>query len=75
MTELEVPSMSWSLKDEMSYAGRCLVQINAESMKQSDDPESTRDFRIVSRSLLEVKENVSESGFERADALSIRGFT
>jgi len=49
--------------------------MNSELMKQLDDPESTRDLRIVSRSLLEVKESISESGFERVDALSIRGFT
>ena len=49
--------------------------MNAEWMKQSDDLESTRDLRIVSRILSEVKESISESGFERADVLSIRGFT
>src|SRR5882724_5683457 len=75
MTELEVPSMSQSLTGRMPYVGRCWVQMNAELMKQSDDLESTRDLRIVSRSLLEVRESVSESGFERADVLSIRGFT
>ena len=48
---------------------------NAELMKQSDDLESTRDLRIVYGSLLEVRESVSESGFERVDALSIRDFT
>ena len=74
MTELEVPSMSQSLTGGMPYAGRCWVRMNAKLMKQSDDPESTRDLRIVSRSLSEVKESVSESGFARADALSIRGF-
>ena len=49
--------------------------MNVESMKQSDDLESTRDLTIVSGSLLEVRESMSESGFERVDALSIRGFT
>jgi len=48
--------------------------MNVESMKQLNDLESTRDFRIVSRSLLEVRESMNESGFERADVLSIRGF-
>ena len=48
--------------------------MNAESMKQLDDLESTRDLRIVSRSLLDVRESMSESGFERAGVLSIRGF-
>ena len=66
--------MSRSLTGGMPYVGWCLVWINAELMKQSDDLESTRDLRIISRSLLEVKESISESGLERADALSIRGF-
>jgi len=48
--------------------------MNVESMKQSDYLESTRDLRIVSRSLSEVRESMSESGFEREDVLSIRGF-
>jgi len=74
MTELEVPSMSQSLTGRMPYVGRCWVQMNAELMKQSDDLESTRDLRIMPRSLSEVRESVSESGFERADVLSIRGF-
>jgi len=39
MTELEVPSMSQSFTGEMPYVGRCLVWMNAELMKQSDDPD------------------------------------
>src|SRR5882724_12036963 len=42
-------------------------------MKESEDLESTRDFKI--RRVLEVRERVSESGFERADALRVRFFT
>ena len=68
MTELEVPLMGQSLTGGMPYVGRCLVWMNAELMKQLDDPESTRDF--MSGSLLEVKESISESGFGRVDALS-----
>src|SRR5882724_3698658 len=75
MTELEVPLMSQSLTGGMPYMGRCWVRMNAELMKQSDDLESTRDLRIMSGSLLGVKESVTESGLERADVLSIRGFT
>jgi|SRR5882724_5056577 len=75
MTEFKVPSMSQSLTGGMPDVGRCWVQTSAESMKQSDDLESMREIRIISGSLLEVKESVSESGFERAAALSIRGFT
>ena len=43
-------------------------------MKESEDPESTRDLRIVSGSMLEVRESVRELGFERADALSVAVF-
>src|SRR5882724_6950412 len=42
-------------------------------MKESEDLESTRDFKI--RRVLEVRERVSESGFERADVLRVRVFT
>ena len=47
---------------------------NTESMKESEDPESTRDFRIVSGRVLEVRERVSESGFERVDVLRVMNF-
>src|SRR5882672_1034971 len=40
-------------------------------MKESEDPESTRDFRIMSGSVSEVRKGVSESGFERADVLRV----
>ena len=43
-------------------------------MKESEDPESTRDLRIVSRSVLEVRERVRESGFERMDAFRVMVF-
>jgi len=43
-------------------------------MKESDDPESTRDFRTIFGRVSDVKESVSESGFERADALRVRVF-
>jgi len=48
--------------------------MNTESMKESEDPKSTRDFRTVFRRVLDVKESVSESGFERADALRVMVF-
>ena len=38
------------------------------------DLESTREFKTISGSVLDVKESVSESGFERADALRVRVF-
>ena len=60
--------------DRWNAICRKVLGLNAESMKQSDDPEPMRDLRIVSRSLLEVRESMNESGFERADVLSIRGF-
>ena len=46
--------------------------MNAESMKESEDPESTRDLRVIFGRVSDVKEIVSESGFERADALRMR---
>ena len=49
--------------------------MNAESMKESEDPESTRDLRIMSGSVSEVRERVRESGFERVDALIVMVFT
>src|SRR5882672_7946930 len=44
-------------------------------MKESEDLESTRDFRIVSGRVSDVRERVGESGFERADALRVMNFT
>src|SRR5882672_561283 len=49
--------------------------MNAESMKESEDPESTRDLRVIFGRVSDVKEIVSESGFERADALRMRNST
>src|SRR5882724_8047063 len=49
--------------------------MNTESIKESEDPESTRDFKTISRRVSDVRERVSESGFERADALRVRVFT
>src|SRR5882724_7753277 len=43
-------------------------------MKESEDPESTRDFKIISGRVSDVRERVSESGFERADALRVMIF-
>src|SRR5882724_3526439 len=43
-------------------------------MKESEDPESTREFKNIFRRVLDVKESVSESGFDRADALRMRNF-
>ncbi len=45
--------------------------MNTESIKESDDSESTRDLRIISGRVLEVRESVRESGFERVDALRL----
>ena len=41
---------------------------------ESEDLESTRDFRTMFGRVSDVKESVSESGFERADALRMRNF-
>src|SRR5882724_566566 len=74
ISELDVPSMSRSLTGGMLYAHRWWVRMNVGSIKQSEDPESTRDLRVAFGSILEVTEMMSESGSERADALRIRGF-
>ena len=41
--------------------------MNAESIKESDDPESTRDFRVTFRRESVVRESISESGLEKVD--------
>jgi len=43
--------------------------------EKSEDPESLRDFRIIFGRVSDVKESVSEPGFERADALRIMVFS
>src|SRR5882724_5975257 len=43
-------------------------------MKELEDPESTRDFKTISRRVSDVRKRVSESGFERVDALRVRFF-
>ena len=48
--------------------------MNVGLIKQSEDPESTRDLRVAFGSISEVTETMSELGSERADALRIRGF-
>src|SRR5882724_3141619 len=44
-------------------------------MKESKDLESTRGFKNISGSVSDVRKRVSESGFERANALRVRVFT
>src|SRR5882672_1026229 len=44
-------------------------------MKESEDPESTSDLRVIFGRVSDVKDIVSESGFERADALRMRNST
>jgi len=41
--------------------------MNAESIKELDDPESTRDFRVIFGRELVVRESMSELGLERVD--------
>ena len=48
---------------------------NTESMKESEDLESTRDFKTISRRVSDLRKRVSDSGFERADVLRVRVFT
>ena len=44
-------------------------------MKELEDPESTRVFRIVLGRELEVRVRVRDSGLERVDVLSVAWFT
>jgi len=41
--------------------------MNAESKQELDDTKSTRDFRIIFRRELVVRESISELGLERVD--------
>ena len=43
-------------------------------MKESEDLESTRDFKTISGRVSDVRKRVSESGFERAVVLRVRVF-
>src|SRR5882724_3908251 len=43
-------------------------------MKESEDLESTREFKTKFGRVSDVRERVSESGFERVDALRVRVF-
>ena len=40
-------------------------------MNESEDPESTRDTREILGKVSEDRDSIRESGFERADALSV----
>src|SRR5882724_1355966 len=48
--------------------------MNTESMKELEDLESTMDFRTIFGRVSDVKESVSESRFERVDALRVMVF-
>ena len=45
--------------------------MKVESMNESEDPESTRDTREILGKVLEDRDSIRESGFERADAPSV----
>jgi len=45
-----------------------------KELEDLEDLESTRDFKIISRRVSDVRERVSESGYERADVLRVRVF-
>jgi len=53
---------------------RCLVQMNAESMKQLDDPESHKGFENCVWSYSESQGKHSKSGFERVGCVKYKGF-
>ena len=42
--------------------------MNTESIKESEDPESTRDVRTRFGNESDVNESISKSGFKRVDA-------
>ena len=42
--------------------------MNAESIKELDDPEFTKDFRVIPRRESVVRESMSKLGLERVDA-------
>ena len=46
-------------------------QTKVESMNESEDPESTRDASNTLGKVSEDNDNIKESGFERADVLSV----
>ena len=45
--------------------------MNAESINESEDPESTRDVRTRFGNESDINESIRESGFKRADALRV----
>ena len=51
--------------------GEYLQITKVESMNELEDPESTRDARETLGKVLEDSDSLRESGFERADALSV----
>ena len=69
MIALQVPSNRWRLIRAIKTVGILLLVTKAESIKQSEEPESIR--VQVERECLEMDRVVKrESGLERADALS-----
>jgi len=48
--------------------------MNTESIKGVGRSESTREFKTISESVSDVKESVSESGFERVDGIESKSF-
>ena len=51
--------------------GEYLQITKVESMNELEDPESTRDARETLGKVSEDKDSIRESGFERADVLSV----
>ena len=62
ITELQVPSIRWSLIAGMVYAARWCFSMNPELMNESEDPESTRDISGISGINLEVTRIMRASG-------------
>ena len=71
MTEFEVPSINHNLIGGMLCVGRWCIFTKVKSMNESEDPESTRDASEILCKVSEDRDSIRESGFERADALSV----
>jgi len=64
--------MSWSLIGRMPYAGRCWVWTNTESIKESEDLESTRDFKTISGRVSDVRKKGEWVRIWKTDVLRVR---
>ena len=71
MIEFEVLSINHNLIGGMPHVRRWWIFMEVESMNQLEDPESTRDARETLGKVSEDSDSIRESGFERADVLTV----